>query len=362
MSATIVLGDWDINPNVRNAYTSLVDMTSWFMFENFDWMRDHGWTVKYTCNGTTGPTNAADHTDRHTTKATFVTRGAASGNAQSFAVLTNAAGVDVLLTFQGASDDICRISYSPGGLYTPAGTTNQQPTATDEVVVMAATTVVNATTSADRVMSIWTNGEGWFFALFRQSAIINVAGVEPISPFTAIRVSNPIYTQPYVGYRFSGNLSRQAGPGTSPVGGPSNTAVGAANWSGVVARVFTDSSRIIRVGGGEITLAGVPNATTAAAGTWTADKPLLQNAEGIPLIPPYWSGEKTTSCDGMLGHPIDWWCAYSSSVNVPSLNDFLEGYQVGDNLAGSPRSNWLMAVGSAFVRPWNNVAVSLEVA
>lgn len=138
--------------NNRITYTSLNDLVASVGYGTKNFLiATCGLTLKYTCDGTTGPTSGSDHTDRLASKANFTTRGAASGNAQSFWVITDANGADWMMAYQGATDDIARISYSPGGLYTPAGTANQQPTATDEVVVQSANSIVGSTTSADRV-------------------------------------------------------------------------------------------------------------------------------------------------------------------------------------------------------------------
>lgn len=361
MTAIVVSQNWDINPNVRNAYVSLVAMTGWFAWQNFEWLRAHGWTVKFTCDGTTGPTSGADTTNRLTTAANFVTRGAAAGNAQSFWVLTNADGLQLMITFQGASDDICRISYSPAAGFVPAGTANQQPTATDEVVVSAANSIVNATTSSDRVMSIWATSRMWSVALFRQSAIVNIIGVEKVTSMVAVRAVNPIFSVPYVGYRYTSAV-RATGAGT-PCGGTIAAAIGAAAFIGTMARVFTNTAQNIRVGAGELSMPNGSAASASVPGTTITEKPALQNGEGQILLPIYWWGEKTANMDGLLGAPIDWWMSYTNSVNTPALADPYNAYQVGDTPGVTTiRANWLMSFGSGMIRPWQNAASVMDIA
>lgn len=69
---------------------SLNDTMARFLFgiKNF-LVATLGYTVKYTCDGTTGPTSANDHTDRWVSFSNCTTRGANAASAQSFVVLTD---------------------------------------------------------------------------------------------------------------------------------------------------------------------------------------------------------------------------------------------------------------------------------
>jgi hypothetical protein len=370
MTDTVVVKKWTISANVRNAYVSLADETSWFLFENKKALiattsqidgvgAKTAWSVIWSCDGATGPANAADHTDRWATKANAATRGAAAGNAQSYIVLQNSDGVQLLLAFQGATDDIGRISYSPGGLFTLAGTTTQQPTATDEVVITAATTLVNATTSLDRVMSIWCRDDslGWRVALFRSAAIVNCIGLGKVNSLCG----GTVFTVPYVGFRLTA-MTRATGAAAGPIGGPSATAIGAAGWAGMLARVSTDAPRNIRLGGGELITSPASGSSTATNQTFTVDKPALQAGLGSPLLAPIWGGERGANTEGVLGYPVDWWVAYMSSAAAnPALGDLFPGFQTNtaDN-GGVARANWLIAIGSAAVWAWNNSSGAIQ--
>lgn len=364
LNAPILSKLWTITPNVRNTFTTLLDMGAWFAFTNFSGLITNGWSVKYTCDGTTGPTSSSDHTNRLVSRTNFTTQGAAAGNAQSFFVVTNADGVDLAFCYQGASNDIIRISYSPGGLFTPAGTSNQQPTATDEVVLSNGNSIVNATTSSDRVMTMWfaNDTRQWSVALFRASAIVNIIGVEKITDFTG----SGTFTIPYVGYRLTTG-SRGSIGGTSPgapVGGASGTAPGSAGNVGIMARVVTVGiSRITRIGGGEIIVCSSPGNVTGGGQTFVTNPPALQAAVGAPLFPLFWSGEQSTNLDGPIGYPADWFQQLTNNVAVPALGTFLPGYDPTD-IPGvsSVRSNWFIALGSSMIRPWRNVDVSLQIA
>jgi hypothetical protein len=83
----------------------------------------------------------------------------------------------------------------------------------------------------------------------------------------------------------------------------------------------------------------------------------------MPLIPPVWSGESATNLFGILGYPIDFWVAYSTSRTItPAFGDFMPGFEPADDPNVDPqRTNWLVAFGPAMVRPWRNAAASLEI-
>jgi hypothetical protein len=369
MSTVQLVKAWStggITPNLRRAYVSLNDLAGWFIYSNTTALAAK-WTRKWESNGVTGPSGVGDTTQRLTNVAACSVRGAAAANAQSWGVYTAVDGCQILIAYQGASDDILRISYSKGGLFTLAGTTTNQPTATDEVVIMAATSVVNATASLDRVMSIWCLDGDWRCAIFRSGSIINTVGISLVSPLVSTRVVNPIFTPPYVAHRFTAlNMSLSGDSyGDSPVSSSApGTAVGAANFKGVVARVYTDSSRTNRLGGGQLWLpvTGSNYFSSSQTPTFAANKPALQNAEGSPLLPIYWCGERQSQLDGFLGSPIDWWCAYSSSSGVPAVADSFSAWDPADTPGvTTPRTNWLMSLGSAAIWPWCNVAANMEV-
>ena len=82
MPAPILTKTWTIFPNLRRPFTSLADSTGWFFYENKTKMLAAGWTVKFTCNGTTGPSGAGDTTDRWLSIANASTRGASAATAQ----------------------------------------------------------------------------------------------------------------------------------------------------------------------------------------------------------------------------------------------------------------------------------------
>lgn len=363
MPAPITTKLWTVTPNKRNAYVSLVDMTSWCLYENKLAMIAAGWTVKFSSNGVTGPANGADTTDRWLARANAGVRATIAGAAQSWIVLQNVDSVQVLLAFQGATDDIARITFSPRGLYTLAGTTTFQPTASDEVTSSSATTIINATTSADRVMTIWCSNDtrNWSFILFRASAIVCTVGVEAIVNLCAPFVfGDGAVDAPYVGYRYT-NLIRHnntAFPGTiTPTSGLLFGVTGA------VARVFTlGTSKVIRIGSGEICMCYEGNAGGGPTNPFLSTVNVSELNNGAPAMPIVWSSFITAGATGVLGYPIDWLQMMTASISTPTLGDFSPGYEIGDTPGVSLlRSNWFVTLGAGMVRPWKNVSAVMDI-
>lgn len=357
---------WSINPNVRNAYVSLADMSGWYIYENHAWLKTHGWTVKFTSDGTTGPSSGADTTDRITSKTTASTRGANATSVQSWSVLTSSDGLQFLLAFQGATDDVVRLAYSPGGLYAINGTDSRfQPTASDEVVFCQGNSVVNGGTSLDRVMCIWAANDGtaWSNILFRNGTHQTTMGLEKVNNSCAPGVFNV----PYIAYRYTA-FDRSGNPGgAGPVYDPSSTAAGAATWTGGMARVFTlGAARSTRLGGGTLALNYLEGQSNQINQTFLSNTPALQNGT-MPLLPWFLTGEKASLLDGFLGTAMDWWIGYSGSLSTPAFNDFIPGYDPGDvpgvsggqTGVGDVRTNWFIAIGTTMIRPWKNAAASI---
>jgi hypothetical protein len=365
--------NWTISPNVRQAYTTLVGVAGWYAYQNKTALLARGWTVKFTCDGTTGPSSPSDTTDRITSAANFATRGTTQTAAQSFWVLQNADGVQLMMAYQAAGtsptgDDIIRISFSPGGLFVPGSPANSQPTATDEILVSAATTIIDPTASLDRVMSIFCADDttSWRCALFRNSTVISclsvgkTARIAPVSTF-------PV---PYVGGKFT-DLSRtltNTNAGNTPThwNGPLST-VGTLAARGFLASVFTASvTRVNRLFGisalGHTTTTyGSTNQSTDAS---TMASTFVASMGGIgalcwPII--LW-GEETVNLDGPWCSLVDWTQMVTTSVASPALGNFVPGLDFGDNPNIDPaRTNWFVAIGAAAVWPWKNAAPTLEI-
>jgi hypothetical protein len=358
---------WSISPNVRNVFTTMIDMAGWFIFKNHEFLITKGWTVIGTSNGVTAAFDGGGG-DRIISAAAASVRGASAAAPQSWTVLRNADLVEILITYQGAGasptgDDIIRISYSPAAHFVLAVTTTHQPTATDEVVISAANSVVNATASLDRVMTIWASDDSkhWSCAIFRSAATLGIFGVERLA---ASYCATGILDVPYFGYRYTAtSQDRTTTMGTTPNGDVSATAVGGGGWSGTCSRVFTNlASRLIRVGAGDLFISSTAGSTPGVSSeVFTTSTPTMHGS-GCPLIPLIWSGELSANLSGFFGTPLDWWWTVTTSLTLPTRADFLPGYEPADIVGVDPqRTNWLVALGSCMIRPWRNAAATFQV-
>lgn len=378
MAAPQTTKNWSISPNNRRAYTSLIDQVGYFAYTNKTRLLANTWTHVWSCDGTTGPTDASDHTDRITGVATFATRATVAAAAQSWYVLQNPDGVQLMICYQGASDDIARISYSASGAFALAGTTTNQPTASDEIVFCGASSIVNSGTSLDRVLQIWcaADGTAWRCVVFRNSAIIVSLTLEKVSPI----VGASTFPVPYVASKFT-VMSRVNWAGTSDVQATVNLTPaiayigsgglqtpGIANSKGWFGRVFTASaSRACR-------MFGLPYLTNISG--WSVGSnmdgamvssgsvPASTGGTGALCWPIILVGEKTANLDGPWGTTIDWYQVITNSVSSPALGDMMPGYEIGDtpgSSPASPRTNWWTAIGAAALWPWKNVAGTMEI-
>jgi hypothetical protein len=156
-----------------------------FLFGIATYLVSKGWVVKGSCNGTTG---AMDGVNRWTSASTVTTRGASTTNANSWIVLTDASGYDTLLSYVGSTDDVARLSVSFTGDFIAAGTPNQTPTSTtNEQVVLSGQSLINSTTSQDRLWTCWTSSDSKSFRIAIARAGVWTGcfwGVEEFTPNT----------------------------------------------------------------------------------------------------------------------------------------------------------------------------------
>ena len=363
--------NWTVSGNVRQAFTTLIGVMGWFAFENKTRMLATSWTMKFSSNGTTGPSGAGDTTDRIITAANFATRATVAASPQAWFVVQNLDGTQLLFAYQGASDDIMRISYSPGGLFTLAGTTTHQPTASDEIIIIAATTVIDPTASLDRIMSIFcaNDSTAWRVALFRNSVLINALSYDKVTRI-ALVATLPV---PYVFGNFI-KMNREVFNDANGVQTPTypemfTTAIGAALFRGWGGRVFTAAvSRVCKMFGAS---AYMP-ADGAVNGNGSVDNANLRlvtastfcaslGGTGALCWPIILWGEKTAFLDGPWASVIDWTQMVTTSLTSPSVGVFVPGLDVLDNPISDPaRTNWFVAIGSAAVWPWKNAAATME--
>lgn len=296
-------------PGARVSFVSLLDTMQQTLFRVKDFLCNGSaattkYSVLWTASNGTGPTNSNDHTDRWTSAATITPRGTSAGVSQAWAVLTDGNGAQILLAFQGASDDICRISFSPGALFTLAGTTNQQPTATDEQVILSTTSVVGATASGDRILQVWASDDAKMFrvAIFRAGVV--VAPVWGVELFTSGMTAPAAATPCVWGFAFSdGNLA---------VGTTALSAAWSANARGGLVQTTVSSIKYSCQTQMAIESANLAGTYGPAPQQYTY-QPELQGA-GFAPYPIALHTTNQTGSRGRLGNLIDWWCVSPASV------------------------------------------------
>lgn len=291
-------------PGARITFVSLIDTMQNYIYGLKTFLLANSCTVLWSASAGTGPTNSSDHTDRISSASTWTPRATIAGASQAWVVLTDGNAGQLLITYQGASDDICRISYSPGALFALAGTTNQQPTATDEIVLTTAVTVVNATASADRVWHGWatSDGKNYRFTIFRSSAVAGPSwGVELITLPSSV----------------PGNVSFTPAAGVWAF--CFSSAKLTASVSNGLFQTFAASSE-----GGYVrcTISSVAFTAQCTMCTWCfgsnpasavlTSQPALQGAGFDPFPCAIFSN--TSGADGYAGMLVDWWTSAPSGV------------------------------------------------
>lgn len=327
---------WVFSLNNRIVYTTLLDTMQRYLHGIKTFLKANGFTVKGSASAGTG---AMDGVDRWTLTTDVSPRATVAAASQAWLVLTSpTTGINILLDFQGATDNIFRLAYSPGGLYVAAGTPNQQPTATDEVVdPFASSDFLNATTG-DRIWSGMVSSDQ------RACRFVVAKGGSWLGNFTiggkvwAIETYNSTMVAPAVG-------TPAANPTWMYVNGSANTIPNGSQIG--VTRVVVAS-----VASNPPVFFGVecwPLNGSAASypSSFGNEKPQLQGSLGYPILPlSIWSG--TGGFKGKLGNVIDQWMGRSAGD--------LAGDTYGTlNLINAP--GFLGTGGGGGVWPWDGATV-----
>lgn len=145
---------WTISANNRITFVSLNATMGAYLLGLKNFLKTNGYTVKGSCDGTTG---AMDGVDRWATAANAQTRATTQTAPVSWLVLTDGNGCDILLSYVGNTDDVALFSYSFGGLFVAAGTPSNTPTATDSQAVSGTGSWLTSTASGDRLWFGWVD-------------------------------------------------------------------------------------------------------------------------------------------------------------------------------------------------------------
>lgn len=295
---------WTISPNNRIVYASLNQVMSEFLYGMKVFLVANGYTIKGSCDGVTG---AMDAVDRWTSAASCTTRGATAAAAQSWIVLVDGQGVDILFAYQGAADNNCRLTFSDDALYVAAGTPSNQPTATDETNVFSnATDVINSTASGDRVWHGWVNSDATMFRIVpsRAGTALSAFGIEKYIPLYAQGVA---VGKAFGHYNGSGQLvTNVGGGGIIAIGGLSSTRGGAVRYPPSGASVLVGAAFSVSVG-------------TVVSNAFSVQNPTAQGSNTHIMCDMY-IASAVSPLRGIIGKRIDWWFAYSN--NNLTLGDF----------------------------------------
>lgn len=299
-----------------------------------------GITIKGSCSAGTG---AMDGVDRWVASTDVTPRNNGAAGSQAWVVWTDGNGVDVCLSYNSAADEKFRFAVSSGGLYVAAGTANQQPTATDEMVIWASASLsvitgTSGTVAVDRVWHMWGSSDKKVFrcAMYRAKGLVSFWGVEQItsSVLSPATFSPSAWTFAYVDELRIGSASRLTSA-------PSST--GSSGGGQGLARIINAASTSINatIGGGGETIGPIGGSNSNTFGT---DKPALQGTQGH-LIIPLFSVSANAGAEGELGTRIDWWAVIGTTSTIP-----LEGEQYGGGA--------LVAVGHS-LHPWDSKTMGL---
>lgn len=308
---------WTISYNNAITGATLNEMMGNYLFALASFFLANG----YTCKGSSdGATAAMDGVNRWAAATDADTRGANTTSANSWLVMTDGNGCDILLSYVGSTDDIAYIAFSPGGLYVVAGTATHTPTATDQLGLSpSSNTVINATAAAtQRNLFMWVDSEA---KLMRVLLIMNGAAASPCGLVWGVELAD-FYLQdktptPAVwGFRYAASAGLfNLGPGTT---------------SGFIGNYSTTPGALqggqCRINGQQVDVnGGVLEFEAAAAGgfalPWSNTQTPLQGAAGYPIWGPLRIGSRTAQQIGMVAQLYDWWTCRYNNLNTSLAGD-----------------------------------------
>lgn len=316
---------WVLSVNNRVTFVSLLDTTQRILHGFKTFLKANGYTVKGSASAGTG---AMDAVDRWTATTDVTPRATIAGASQAWIVLVDGNGAEILIAYQGGSDDVYRVSIcSDGTGFSAAGTPNQQPTSSlsNEQVLSTGATMIGATASGDR---LWN---GWVDSQHKMCRLAVASGGTWVGKTWGVELATPGVTAPSVwspavwGFLYSGaNINILFG----------------FNNAGFARTVISSVARLCTV------IAGNEAYSTGAA---FSDIKTPQNGGAGYLMYGMGLGTNTANAQGKIGNMIDQWFTWTDgSVNVPGdtlgTNDFIHMGTAGN---GNGTLWW----------PWNGATV-----
>lgn len=302
---------WTIDPCNRVAYTSLVQVMRDTLYQLSVFLLANGYTCKGSSDGAAG---AMDGVNRWAAPANAGTRGANTTTPNSWIVLVDGNGCNVVISYVGASDDIARISYSHSGVAVAAGTPTHTPTSADERIIATGVTLIGATASGDRLWSGWVDSDhtGFRIAICRAGAWLTVWGLEEVASVVAPSVT---WSPPTWGFFYAAANLTAAKLG----GGTSNYA---ANANGGVTRMNVGGLLDVNLGG------SAESFGNSGVGAYNGLQAELQ-AGGYPLVPLGLSSG-TAGAQGKAANRYDWWIGRTTGASDGDHYGNTEFVQLGN--------------------------------
>lgn len=328
MTAPVQQKIWTITANQRIpilTYTTLVQQGGRYLRLIADTLLANGYTCKGSSNGTAA---AMDGVNRWATDADASDQGANTTTAVSWMVLTDGNGADICMSYVGATGDVARIAFSPGGLYVVAGTPTFTPTATDECVLCNGVSLVSTSLVNDRVLYVWTDSEAKMMRVccFVAGALCN--GNWGVELLNANRNTLP-FSPAVWGFQFTA-ANLQLGSSSLFGAYSVNSIGGQCRINGVTCNVFLGAEAY---GGGSFTTFAGPTV-----------KPELQHSIGYAMFP-IECGTTTTNRQGPIGSLYDWWTGQLGASNTVGNVCF-------------PGGQWMMmGISSGPVWPWDPTVI-----
>lgn len=193
MALPTKLRTWIQSPFNRITFVSLLDTMQRYLHGVKTFLKSHGYTVKGSASAGTG---AMDGVDRWTASSDVTPRATTAAASQAWIILVDAAGVEILLAYQGGSDDIMLQAICADGVgFAAAGTPSNQPTSINMQTVSSSLSVIGNTASGDRLWSGWVDSTSKMCRFGIASAGVWVGrlwGVEHFAPAVSAPSSIPI--------------------------------------------------------------------------------------------------------------------------------------------------------------------------
>lgn len=177
---------WIISANNRIPCLSASQVTVDYVFGVKSFLKSNGYTVIGSSDGVNaGTAGTPDGVDRWVSASDAATRGGGGTDPQSWVILRDGNGVDILIAVQGYSSFSATIRVSTRQLFVVQAVTTRTPVASDQITILAGGDMVGSQADGDRVWHGWVDSDSKMcrFVTYRNGYRVGMTwGVEEISP------------------------------------------------------------------------------------------------------------------------------------------------------------------------------------